>query len=139
VLWACVIESVNIYLAGAQLPYLETELRVTAHYMAVAVALGIAYSCLSVIMNGGAGKNGSTVAVSERQWKTILPTHSPLVHTFSSSFTHQLIDYLLNLKQGKSMLGFLYTNNTLTVKMLVGLVCSLLHSPLIAPFPWFSV
>jgi hypothetical protein len=80
VLWACVIESVNVYLAGVQLPYLETELRVTAHYMAVAVALGIAYSCLSVIMNGGAGKNGSTVAVSARQCETVSPTHSTCSH-----------------------------------------------------------
>ncbi|XP_065334048.1 cholinephosphotransferase 1 isoform X2 [Cloeon dipterum] len=47
---------------ATKLPYLESELRVTAHYLAVAIALGIAYSCLSIIMTGGAGKNGSTVA-----------------------------------------------------------------------------
>lgn len=57
----------DINLVGVQLPYLETELRVTAYYMAAAIALGIAYSCLSVIMTGGAGKNGSTVAVSAGQ------------------------------------------------------------------------
>ncbi|CAB3364466.1 Hypothetical predicted protein [Cloeon dipterum] len=67
---AALIQGLYIILTGGcgrngstvALPYLESELRVTAHYLAVAIALGIAYSCLSIIMTGGAGKNGSTVA-----------------------------------------------------------------------------
>jgi hypothetical protein len=41
-------------------------MKVAAIGIAQFIALGLAYSSFSVIMTGGAGKNGSTVAVSYR-------------------------------------------------------------------------
>lgn len=50
---------------ATQLPLVHVEMKVAAIAVALAIAFGLAYSSFSVIMSGGAGKNGSTVAVSD--------------------------------------------------------------------------
>lgn len=49
-----------------QLPYTGTEVKVFPLWGVVSIAVLLAYSSLSVILAGGVGKNGSTVAVSPR-------------------------------------------------------------------------
>ena len=49
----------------SQLPWLDVELKLVPIYVAVLVAALLAQSKVAVIITGGVGKNGSTVAVSE--------------------------------------------------------------------------
>lgn len=48
-----------------QLPWLDVELKLVPIYVAVLVAALLAQSKVAVIITGGVGKNGSTVAVSD--------------------------------------------------------------------------
>jgi hypothetical protein len=47
-----------------QLPYTGTEVKVFPLWATVGIAILLAQSSISVILAGGVGKNGSTVAVS---------------------------------------------------------------------------
>lgn len=49
----------------SQLPWLDVELKLVPIYVAVLVAALLAQSKVAIIITGGVGKNGSTVAVSE--------------------------------------------------------------------------
>lgn len=51
--------------AFIQLPYTGTEVKVFPLWAAVGIAILLAQSSISVILAGGVGKNGSTVAVSQ--------------------------------------------------------------------------
>lgn len=48
-----------------QLPWLDVELKLVPIYVAVLVAALLAQSKVAIIITGGIGKNGSTVAVSD--------------------------------------------------------------------------
>lgn len=51
---------------GNQLPVLNVELRLVPVAVALSVSLIMCYTDIAVILSGGVGKNGSTVAVSAR-------------------------------------------------------------------------
>lgn len=50
------------------------ELCVLVLYFSVVIAILACHSYFSVILGGGIGKNGSTIAVSKINQKSILPT-----------------------------------------------------------------
>lgn len=61
----CVGYSLYSLCCHSQLPWLDVELKLVPIYVAVLVAALLAQSKVAIIITGGVGKNGSTVAVSE--------------------------------------------------------------------------
>lgn len=62
--WLLMTNQKIFRVALIQLPYTGTEVKVFPLWAAVGIAILLAQSSISVILAGGVGKNGSTVAVS---------------------------------------------------------------------------
>lgn len=61
-----VMHATDTFVKLGQIPGLDIEVKLIPMIVAVMLAALLAHSNLAVIVSGGVGKNGSTVAVSDR-------------------------------------------------------------------------